>query len=302
MSGLALALVLAAAVLHATWNLLAKRAGGAGSGAVAFVWLVGTISTLLLAPLVVGVFVLQRPRLGPVELAFIAGSAIIHLAYFLLLQRAYRAGDLSLIYPLARGTGPALSTAAAILLLGERPTPLALLGAALIVASVVVLAASAGGGGGGPTPAATRAAGAHPAARAVAFGIATGVLIAAYTVWDKHAVATLAISPILLEWCSQVARVVLLAPAAARRREAVRALWRLHRREILGVAIMGPLGYLFVLAALAFTPVSYVAPAREVSILIGAAMGHRLLGEGHAPRRLAAAAAMVAGLVALAVG
>ena len=77
--------------------------------------------------------------------------------------------------------------------------------------------------------------------------------------------------------------------------------WSHHRREALGIAILSPLSYVLVLTALVFTPVSYVAPAREISILIGAAMGSRLLAEGQTARRLAAATGMLIGLIALAV-
>jgi len=146
MSSLALALVLSAAVVHATWNLLAKRVGGGAP----FVWLFGALSSAIYAPLALGAIVVQRPRLGVQETVFIVGSGLLHLAYFLVLQRGYRVGDLSLVYPLARGTGPVLSTAAAIALFGERPSPLALAGAALVAGGVFVLT-------GGPRPAADRA-------------------------------------------------------------------------------------------------------------------------------------------------
>ena len=125
MSTFALGLILISAVAHATWNLYAKRA----SGGPAFVWLFDVASTLLYAPL--ALIVVLRPH-APITLlgfGFIAGSAVLHLAYFLMLQQGYRIGDLSLVYPLARGTGPMLSTTAAILVFGERPGPLALAGA-----------------------------------------------------------------------------------------------------------------------------------------------------------------------------
>ena len=83
---------------------------------------------------------------------------------------------------------------------------------------------------------------------------------------------------------------------------AVRAEWQAHRREALVVAVLSPLAYILVLTALVFTPVSYVAPAREIGILIGVIFGARLLAEGHARRRLLAAGAMVLGIVALALG
>lgn len=291
MTGLALALVLAAAFVHATWNLLAKRAGGGA----AFIWLFGSLSALIYAPAVAVVIAVQRPRLGPVELSFLGGSTLLHLAYFLALQRGYRAGDLSVVYPLARGTGPMLSTAAAIAIFGERPTPLALAGTLLVVTSVFVLAGSRSR----PTGGKGAAAGTQ---WAVAYGLLTGTLIAAYTLWDKHAVSALMIPPIVLDWASSVGRMLVLAPLALRRWDEVCAEWRTHRLEAIGVAVLTPLSYILVLTALVFTPVSYVAPAREISILIGAAMGTRLLGEGDAPQRLAAAGAMVLGVVALAVG
>ncbi|CAN5576422.1 EamA family transporter [soil metagenome] len=284
----ALGLILAAAVVHASWNLLAKRVGG-GAG---FVWLIAALASALYAPPVLVLVVVQRPALGPLELLFIAGTALLHLAYFVSLQRGYRFGDLSLVYPLARGTGPLLATVGAILLFAERPTPLALFGTGLIVLSVFVLA------GGvrvlrNTTP---------DARQALSYGLLTGLFIAAYTLWDKHAVSALLIPPLLYDWAANLGRALLLTPLAWRRRGEVGALWRRHRLEVIGVAALSPLSYLLVLTAMVATPVSYVAPAREVSILIGAALGARFLAEGDVRRRLLAASGMVVGVIALALG
>ncbi|MBI3970217.1 MAG: EamA family transporter [Chloroflexi bacterium] len=292
MSLLALALILAAAFMHAGWNLLAKRAGGGA----AFVWLFGAVSTALYAPLAVVAMAVQRPHVGAAEALFLAGSGALHTVYFLSLQQGYRAGDLSLVYPLARGTGPLLATIAAIVVLGERPSPPALAGAALIALGVFALAAS---------PRATQrgSAGAAAATRpAVLYGLRTGALIATYTLWDKHAVSALLLPPLLLDWTANAGRTLLLTPVARARAAEVRAMWRARRTEVLGVAVLAPLAYILVLTAMSFTPVSYVAPAREIAILIGAAMGARLLAEGDSLRRLAAAGAMVVGIVALTLG
>ena len=297
MTAAALALVLVAAVVHATWNLLAKRVSGSTSGP-AFVWLYGALSTALYTPAALWVLVRERPQLGALEIGVMMGSALVHLAYFLVLQRGYRVGDLSVVYPLARGTGPLLSSMAAVALLGERPTALAVGGAVLIATSVFLFARASGAGPGSASsqPASTtRRAG-------VAFGLGTGVLIAIYTVWDKYAVATLFISPLLMEWATSLARVLLLAPLAATQWPAVRDAWTRHRAAALGVGLLNPLSYLLVMIAMVTTPVSYVAPARETSILIGAVMGARLLGEGDVRRRLLAAALMVLGVAALAIG
>ena len=283
MTPVALVLVLAAAAAHATWNLLVKRAGGGA----AFVWLSGWVSAALYAPLAAAVVLWQRPHWGWIQWAFIAGTVGFHVLYFLLLQGAYALGELSLVYPLARGTGPLLSAAAAIAWFGERPTPVGAVGIALIGAGVIILAGS---------PASARV----PRARhAVAYALAIGVVIAAYTLWDKRAVTALAIPPILSEWSGDVGRAIVLTPLAWARRSGVRALWAAHRAEVIGTGVLSPLAYILVLTALVFTPVSYVAPAREVSILIGTFMGARLLEEEDARRRLIAAAAMFVGLAAL---
>ncbi|HEV2107981.1 MAG TPA: DMT family transporter [Thermomicrobiales bacterium] len=286
MSVTALALVLSAAFIHATWNLLLKRTGGG----IVFVWLFGTVASLLYAPLVLAVIVTQRPYLGWTEMGFIVGSGIIHIGYYLALQRGYRTGDLSLVYPLARGTGPMLATIAAITFFGERPSPLALAGGATILTSVFVLA----GGTRGIRFAASDG--------TVAYGLLTGTLIAAYTLWDKHAVAALAIPPLVLDWGSNLSRALLLSPIALRQREAVSTLWRTRWRTVLAVAVLNPLAYILVLTALVTAPVSYIAPAREISILAGAVLGARLLAEEDVRRRLLAATAMVLGVVALALG
>jgi drug/metabolite transporter (DMT)-like permease len=289
MTILALALVLASALIHATWNLLAKRAGSAGGGA-GFVWLANALAVLCYAPPAAAIALFQRPRLGLGEGLVIAGSAALQLGYFLLLQRAYRAGDLSLVYPLARGSGPVLATGGAVLLLGERPTVVALAGALLIAAGVVMLIGD---------PRRLRHTAAAPAAAAA---LLTGAFIAGYTLWDRYAVAVLLIPPLLMHWATLAGMTVLLAPLALRRWKVVRAAWDVHGRAALLVGLLSPLSYIMVLTALSFTPVSYVAPAREIGILIGTLMGARLLDEGEAKRRLAAAAAMVLGVIALALG
>src|ERR687894_1179704 len=282
----ALVLVLVAATFHATWNLLAKRVGDGGA---VFVWLFGALSMLIYAPLAAVVVLVERPHLGPAPPLFMFGSGVLHLGYFVLLQRGYAVGDLSLVYPLARGTGPLLATAAAIVLFDERPSALAFVGIGLITAGVFVLTSESGslstGLGAG-----------------VVYGLLTGVFIAAYTIWDKQAVSALLIPPLLQSWATILVMTLLLTPVAMSRNKVARALWRAHKPEVIGEAVLSPLSYILVLMALVFTPVSYVAPAREISILIGAAMGAGLLSEGHSTRRLIAAAAMVVGVIALALG
>ena len=286
MTAVALVLVLTSAVAHASWNLIAKRA----SGGPVFNWLFDSLSALVCLPLGIAQVLVEPPRLGPIEWTFIVGSATLHLAYFLLLGAGYRAGDLSLVYPLARGAGPVLSTTAAVLLLGERPTSVALLGALLIGTGVFVLA-------GDP-----RRLKASRAGRSVVFALLTGVVIAGYTLWDKQAVSAVAMPPVLYFFLFTAVRAAMLTPYALGRMATVKLEWQAHRRHALGVAVLSPASYILVLYALSISPVSYVAPAREIGILLGAVMGSRWLAEGDAQRRLAGAVAMVLGVVALAVG
>ncbi|MGZ8489941.1 MAG: EamA family transporter [Candidatus Binatia bacterium] len=286
MTSWALTLILAAAIIHATWNLINKQA----SGHATFTWIVAVLSALFYAPATIAIIEIWQLKFSFVEVGMMAGSAALHTGYFLLLNQGYRVGDLSLVYPLARGTGPLLSTVAAILFLGERPSAIALVGALLIIGGVMVLA----GNFARLRQSGTRA--------AVGYALITGLFIAAYTLWDKQAVSHFAIMPMVLDWGANVGRAILLTPFALRYSEEAVIEWREHKWEAVAIAILIPLSYILVLTAMSFTPVSYVAPAREISILIGTALGARLLAEGDATRRLAAAGAMVLGIVALALG
>jgi drug/metabolite transporter (DMT)-like permease len=285
----ALGLVVLAALAHAAWNVLAKTAAGGAT----FVWLFSALAAVIWLPIAAAALVVDPGHpVGLEGLAFMAGSGALHALYFVLLQRGYRDGDLSLVYPLARGTGPLLSTLAALVIFSERPSALALAGGAIIVAAVLSLA---GAGSGLRTEAGDRR-------RAVVFALLTGVAIASYTLWDKQAVGPLGLQPVVYYWGTNVAETLLLTAFVAGRTTEIRRTWHAYRRQALGVAILSPLAYVLVLFALAHAPVSYVAPARELSILVGAVAGTTVLAEGHRRRRLLAAGAIFAGIVLLALG
>ena len=286
MTGWALTLILVAAVIHATWNFLNKRA----SGHATFTWLVAVLSALLYAPATITIIEVWNIKINFVVVGLMAGSAALHTAYFVLLNQGYRVGDLSLVYPLARGTGPLLSSIAAIIFLGERPSIIALAGALSIIGGAVILTMNLSE---------LRQTGARDA---ILYAFVTGFFIAAYTLWDKQAVSYFAITPLVLDWGANVGRALLLTPLAVKYSDQTMLEWREHKYEAIACAVLIPLAYILVLTAMQFTPVSYVAPAREISILIGTAMGARLLGEGDVRRRLAGACAMVLGVVGLAIG
>jgi drug/metabolite transporter (DMT)-like permease len=286
MTAFALALVLASAVAHATWNLFAKRAGGG----IPFLWLALALAIPLYAPIAVAVLILTGATIGPTAIGWTFVNAALNVAYFVFLQRGYRSGDLSVVYPLARGTGPVLATVGAILIFGERPTALAIAGAISIALGVVVLT-------GDPRKLRQRGAGA-----AVGYALLTGVTIAAYTLWDKRGVSGLQIPPVVYEWGSNVWRVAILTPFVLGRWPEIREEWAANRTAAVAVAVLSPLAYMLVLTALAISPVSYVAPAREIGILFGVILGARSLAEADPARRLLAAALMVGGVIALALG
>ena len=288
MTTFALGLVLVAAVLHATWNLCAKRAGGG----LPFVWLVGALICAGYVPVLACYWTRYHPTLPAGAIAWILGSGVIKTSYALFLQRGYRTGDFSLIYPLARGTGPLLSTLAAIAFLGERPSLLAIAGGSLIITAIFFLT-------GGPQLFHHRRAHLR---HAVAYGAMSGVLIATYTIWDRHGVARLGVPPLLYDAGTAFTQLALLTPFAFRRRAEVAAAWRDKKRWAFAVALLSPIAYVLVLTALAVAPVSYVAPAREVSIVIGAFLGAKLLKEADGRRRIWAAVAVAAGVIALALG
>ena len=286
MSTLALALVLGAAFIHATWNFLLKRSGG---GTV-FVWWFATLSAMIYAPLTLAVVWWAQPALGWMHFALMFASAALHTAYYMLLDRGYRSGDLSLVYPLARGSGPLITVLCAVLLLQERPSGVAVVGALLIGCGAVLLTGN------------LRQLKGRGSLPAVGFALLTGCMIASYTLVDKIAVAAYLVPPILQDWVANLGRVVLMTPMVLGFKGELRPTWQHAKKDIVAVAVLCPLSYILVLTAMVFTPVSYVAPAREISILIATIMGTQLLAEGDAARRLTAATAMVAGIACLALG
>jgi drug/metabolite transporter (DMT)-like permease len=209
------------------------------------------------------------------------------LAYSLALQSGYRAGDLSLVYPIARGTGPLLSFAGAALLLGERPGWIPLIGV-LLVASGIALVAELWQ----PRRQSPRA--------GILWGLLTGACIASYTLNDGWAVKYLAISPILVDFTGNLFRAIVLARSALTNMTQVRHEVREFGNAALVVGALGPLGYILVLWAMTMAPISHVAPARELATLVGTYFGSRLLKERIGWTRVAGALCIVLGVICLA--
>ena len=287
----ALALVLTAALLHAVWNIAAKKAGGNHHFALICV----LITCALWAPVALWFGLREWSAWGAHEWLVLGASALVHVLYFTVLLTGYRKSDLTVVYPVARGSGPLLAALGAVLLLGEHVT---LLGAAGVLSVCIGVFLVAGG------PALWR--GSHdPATRqralaGVRWGALTGAFIAGYTVIDGYAVKVLLIGPVLVDYVGNLLRVPLLLPSSLRDLSGLRSAWASQWRYALVVATLGPLAYILVLYAVQMAPLSHVAPAREVSMLFAALIGGRLLGESDRGLRLIGAACMAAGVIALA--
>jgi drug/metabolite transporter (DMT)-like permease len=242
---------------------------------------------LVYGPIVIGVLLVERPQFEMRHWLALAATSVLHLLYSLSLQAGYRKSDLSVVYPIARGTGPLLSFIGAALLLGEAPTVQSIVGLLLIVGGILLVAGLVGH---------------HERAPGVGvfYGLLTGVLIAAYTLNDGWAVKVLLISPFVIDFTGNLFRMLVLAPRAWRDRERVALEARVYRKPVIIVSVLGPLGYILVLFAMRLAPVSHVAPARELSTLVGAWFGSRLLRESSGPWRIAGAVLIVAGVISLA--
>ena len=283
MSGPALALVVCAAVLHALWNALAKRA----DNQFVFLWCSVSLATALLLPL--GLLRLPAERAPASGLPFVAASVAIHALYFWALARAYRHGDFSRVYPMARGLGVALVPLVALPLFSERLSWVGSLGVGLVVLGIAAL---------GAVPAAATAPLARASGAGTAWALVTGLTIAAYSLVDKAGVARLHPMPYIA--LMGVGLSVVLAPLVLADRPALGREWRRHWRAILVASAMNLTSYLLVLFAFRLSKVGYVVAARELSILFSAFIGSFWLGEGRLTPRLAGASVVLAGVVCVA--
>jgi uncharacterized membrane protein len=289
----ALALVVFAGLIHASWNIAAKKAGGDAR----FACFTALVMMVFWAPVGLWLGWQQVPSWGLTEWGFITVSGILHVLYYVVLLRGYRKADLTVVYPLARGSGPLLSSLVAILFLGEQISALGGLGIVAVVGGVFLVAGGPGLFRQAHDP--------HKRARirkGMVYGLLTGVFIASYTVVDGYSVKVLLLSPILVDYIANFVRVAFLLPSVVRDLPAARVLWASQWKYAAIVGIISPISYVLVLYAMQVAPMSHVAPAREVSMLFAALLGGHLLGEGDRVARLLGAACIAIGVMALALG
>jgi len=284
-----LLLVILAALAHASWNLFAKRAAPAGP---IFVCAYNIVACIAYLPLVLYQLAAGRIEWSWAAAGVLMASGLVHLAYSLFLQRGYQKADLSVVYPVARGTGPMLSTVAAVLVLGEAPHALGVCGLVLVVLGIGLIATQ------GDLSQFRR-----PGGQAgVRYGSKTGGLIACYTVVDAYGVKSIGLAPVFLDWTSNLLRFFVLAPLAVSNRKAAASCLRQYWLEIVAVGLLSPLGYILVLAALSSgAPLSQVAPMREMSMMIGTFLGMIFLKEKVGPWRVTGCGVLIAGVLLLAI-
>jgi drug/metabolite transporter (DMT)-like permease len=269
--------VLLAAVLHAVWNAVAHAITDQ---------LVGF--ALMGVALTVGgaVVVLVAPAPSAASLPFLAGSAVLHVAYNLLLMQCYRLGEFGQVYPLARGTSPWLVALSAAVLVGEQLSPVRLVGVVVIsvgLASLVLV-------GGVPTRAA------RPA---IAAAVLTGVVIAAYTTLDGVGVRRADSVAGYVGWLFLLQGPALPLVAIVSRR---RRLWRQvqpHLLAGLGGGLLSLVAYALVLGAQTRGALAPIAALRETSVIVGAVIGTVVFGERFGPWRIAATVLVAGGVVLL---
>jgi drug/metabolite transporter (DMT)-like permease len=281
----ALALVLAAAVVHAAWNALAKR----GRDHFLFLWCAVSVASIVLLP--IGFLTAGADGVPRAAVPFLVGTILIHAVYFYALGRSYGAGDFSLVYPIARGLGVALVPILALLLFAEALSPLGTVGVILVVGGIVVLQLR---------PELWRAL--EPRQRRLgpgtAWALVTGVSIALYSVVDKGGVRIMNPVPYIALMGAGLSLV--LVPAVVRRRVALRREWVTNWRTILLASTLNLTSYLLVLFAFRMSKVGYVVAAREISIVLSVLIGSWWFGEGRFRLRLVGAAIVLTGVACVA--
>jgi len=272
--GLTVALILLAALLHASWNALTK-AGGDPLISVAVVTGTGGLCAIPL--------ILWLPLPGPETWRWLAASAGIHYVYQLALVRTYQLGDLSQVYPIARGLAPLGVALLAAIGSDEFLRPGQLFGLALASAAIVSL---------GWTRTRDRSTN-----RAVAMAVLTAVLIGSYTYTDARGVRSVENIENFIGWSFFLGSVpMVLTTVFLRWSTGLAALRRLGLQAV-GGGLMATTGYTIALWALSRAPMASVASLRESSVLFAAILGTRFLGEPLGRRRVVSAVVLVAGLI-----
>ena len=283
----ALLLVITAAFLHAFWNFTAKKTGGT----TVFAFCTGLATVCIWLPIIISyAFIFNKfPNWSNQQYLNIICSGTIHSIYYVILLKGYKAAPLSVVYPVARGTGPLISSFLALWIFNESCTTNSIAGIALVIIGIFILSWS------GQSIRKLD----HTFLKGIMWGVATGISISAYTLIDAYGVKTLKIDPVLFDFSTGFVRTLVLLPFVINRSSEIKNTFKEQTYPLIIVSVFGSLAYILILSAMLLAPVSHVAPARELSMLFGAFLGGKILKEGHLRKRLFAAGLIALGVMLL---
>jgi drug/metabolite transporter (DMT)-like permease len=287
----ALFLVLSAGLMHAIWNLLAKRASQPVPTLFAGLTFGAIISVIPF------VYLFAQSPISISGWGWIVLTGLLHAIYYVLLGYAYqRGGDLSVVYPIARGTSPVLVTIAACVLLNEIPSPAGIGGVLLVVTGLFAINLSQVSMEG--IRALLRSMRDGP----VVLAFLTGLTTATYSIADKVALTRTGMNPWLYLLGCYLVTSVWLSPMTFRLLKANRESIASHRKHLILIGILSPLAYGLILVAFnTASKVSYIVASRECSILYAALLGTLFLKEADFRRRVTGALIITLGIGLLAI-
>jgi drug/metabolite transporter (DMT)-like permease len=286
MSGIALSIVLASAFLHAGWNYLLKKS----ERKIVFIWWFLLMSAIIYLP----VFLFYYPEvvIPPAGWLCIVATGIIHGVYFWCMGGAYQRGDLSLVYPLARGSGPLFVPILAVILLREEISLLGVMGILLIIGGIYCIHLRSFSGSAFLEPFRALRGGAS------LWALFTGLAIAFYSLVDKVGVG-LVYPPVYIYLMLLITWLMITPWILIRERHCLMSEWQRRKGSIVVVGFLSGFTYLMILFALRISKVSYVAAVREVSIVLSSYYGVVLLGEKHGAQKLLGAFFICMGVIAI---
>jgi drug/metabolite transporter (DMT)-like permease len=288
MTGAALSIVLFAALLHALWNYLTKTS----RNKIAFNWWAILFSTIIFFPMFL--YYWPMTNISAAGWGCIVATGIFHAFYFWFMGGAYQRGDLSLVYPLSRGSGPLFVPILAVLLLNEHLSASGALGIAMVIAGIVGIHLRSFSIQSMREPFMAIRGGAS------LWALCTGGTIAGYSLVDKIGVHI--VHPPVYIYLLFAITLILFTPfVLVNARRDLKKEWKINKIKIIGVGFLQLFTYLLILFALQISKVSYVAAVREVSIVFSALIGILLLREKNAPQKLFGAFLICSGVVLISI-
>lgn len=272
MTLLQLSVVLLAAVFHASWNIASKYGAGAG---YYFAFFYKLFSCLFYLPWVGYLIFVEGFDLSLKILLILGLSAILHLLYSLSLLKGYQKANLSIVYPVSRGSGPLITSFVAVSILQESLDKLELLGIVVVCFGVLLIAVR------GRLSDFIGPSGSWVGVR---WGLFIGCTIASYSLVDAYAVKTLLIAPVLVSWVSSLGGTLMLVPSVIAGRKMLFTKMRRVWPYAFFVGVLSPLAYILILYVLRNgAQISIVAPLRESSMVFGTLAGVLLFKEKVSP-------------------